>query len=559
MAGIYIANPPRRNLIVKDNKLNDKSNKIYTQFANEFADEFEDDEAEGGKHKKGLSELDQLLEESFKAPSKKLAVGDRVKGELVAVGDSEVFFSIKIKDGQQNLATPRDGSVPKKELINSEGVLSYKVGDHIDLYVTKTKGSIITLSPSPTAKNIAADLKDAYGSSLPIEGRVTEACNGGVRVTIRGKSAFCPIGQLDLARVESVDNYIGQKFDFLIIEYAENGRNIVVSRRKLLQNQRSLSEKSFFKDHHEGQVVPGIVRRIENFGAFVEIAPGIEGLLHISELSWSRVNDTHEVLTVGQEVQVKILKIEKDAKNKGSDKGKEGRTKISLSIKQATAEPWSNVSQNFTEGTTVNGKVTRCTKFGAFVEITPGVEGLIPLSEMSYTKRVVRSDELFKEGDRITVMIKEIHPDTRRISLSYKDAGEDPWTLVPEKFPIGKVVSGKVNRRETYGVFVELEEGITGLLPKSRAASNPEFPYDKLKLGDTTTVQIDELDIEGRRISLGVPPDPNQDDWKNYINSSNNNKHPAGEAHSSNNNGDKKLDIKNNLADKLKNFVVKKS
>lgn len=462
-------------------------------------DDFQDDEDSSPKQS---SEFAKMLEASFKKPEKKLAVGDKVRGEILVIGKEEVFVST----GRS--ASMTEGSVSRKELLNPEGQLSYKVGDELELYVVQVRGGEVRLSTKPTAKNVAEDLEDAFDMMLPIEGRVSEVCKGGVRVTIRGKTAFCPISQLDMARVEKGDDYVGQKFEFLITQFSEGGRNIVVSRRKYLEEQRGLSEGAFAEEKQVGDVVTGKVKRLEPFGAFVEVAPGIEGLVHISEIAWSRLNHPQEVLSVGQEVHAKVLKKE----------SKEGRLRISLSIKQAGAEPWDNLPSSVKEGSVVEVKITRCMKFGAFGEIAPGLEGLIPLSEMSYTKRVMKSDELVQEGQKVSVMIKEIHPDTKKILLSLRDAGSDPWILVPHKFPVGAIVTGKVERREPYGIFIQLEEGITGLLPKSKAADHPEFPFEKLKPGDTATIQIAEIRTEERRISLDVPQDPHRDDWKGYTN-----------------------------------------
>ncbi|MBF0206030.1 MAG: S1 RNA-binding domain-containing protein [Oligoflexia bacterium] len=516
----------------KTSNKNTFGSSFLSAFSNELEDdrrggEVRDDKISSNTGTPNISELDRLLKESFSAGGQqKLKIGDKVRAELVAIAEEEIFFSVRTGGA----AKPRDGSLPRKELLGDDGTLKNKIGDQLDLYVIKANSAVISLSTSPSARAQAEDLVEAYKMSLPIEGKITETCNGGVRVSIQGKSAFCPISQIDLARVESDDvaNFVGQKFSFLITELSEGGRNIVVSRRRLLQTQRSLLEKAFIEGNHEGEVTKGKVTRIEPYGAFVELASGVEGLLHVSEISWSRINDPHEVLSLGQEVTVKILKSE----------SKENRLRISLSIKQALPEPWSIVAVNFKEGQTVEGKVTRCVKFGAFVEIASGLEGLVPLSEMSYSKRVVRSDELIKEGERVMVMIKEIDNEGKRILLSVRDAGGDPWDLVPQKYTVSTVVTGKVTRREPYGIFVELEEGITGLLPKSVAtgmagpsaaataadagAANSagvehiEFSYDKLKINDNVSVEIASVDLENRRIGLKPPRDPNQDEWKNH-------------------------------------------
>jgi small subunit ribosomal protein S1 len=326
------------------------------------------------------------------------------------------------------------------------------------------------------------------------------------------KLAFCPISQMDTRRIETGEEYVGKRYEFRITQLSEGGRNIVVSRRKLLEEEREANAGSFLEEHKPGDVVPGRIARLEKFGAFVELAPGIDGLAHISELAWSRVGDPSEVVTVGQEVRAKILKIEPD---------ESGRVRISLSLKQVDGEPWDNPPDSIKEGQVIEGKVTKCMKFGAFVELSPGIEGLIPMGEMSYTKRVMRSDELVKEGEKVLVMVKSVDPETRRISLSLRDAGQDPWALVSQKFPVGTIVSGKIERREPYGLFVKLDDGIVGLLPKSKANERPEFPFEKLRVGDTAQVQVAELRLEERRISLDVPKDPGSDDWKGHLASQN--------------------------------------
>jgi small subunit ribosomal protein S1 len=455
-------------------------------------DIFDDESSE-----KGSSEFARMFEESMTGIGKKLSPGDKIRAEVLSLGKDEVFVSTGTVD---------DGVVLKSELVDKEGKLGVNIGDFIDLYVTRVQGGQVMLSPKPTAKNMAEDLEDAFDMMLPVEGRVTEPCNGGFRVSLMGKTAFCPISQMDLRRIDDPSAYIGKKFEFVITQFGERGRNIVVSRRKLLEEQKELSQAAFAEDHKVGDIVRGVVTRLEKYGAFIEIAAGLEGLCHISEVAWSRLSEPNEVLQVGQEVDAKILKIEEGS----------GRLNISLSIKQAGGEPWANMPAHIKAGEIVEGKVTRCVKFGAFVELAPGIEGLIPLSEMSYTKRVLRAEEIVKEGERVSVMIREIRPDDRRLSLSLKDAGGDPWAMVSYKFPEGSVAKGRVERREPYGIFVKLDDGIVGLLPKSKALENPDFPYEKVKIGDEVTVEIGDVKLDERRISLGVPQDPEAGAWKSF-------------------------------------------
>lgn len=445
------------------------------------------------------SEFAKMFEQSMKGETaRRYSVGDKVECEILVLGKDEIFVSLGSKDG---IAYRRD-------LLDAEGNLQHKVGDKLALYVTQVRGGEIHLSPNKTSKNLADDLEDAFDMELAVEGRVTEVVNGGFRVQIMGKLAFCPISQMDIKRIEQPEIYVGNRYEFKITKFEEGGRNIVISRRKLLEEERELSLGAFTEERKPGDIVSGKVARLEKFGAFIEIAPGLDGLAHVSELSWSRVGDPSEVLRVGQEVTAKILKIEP---------GEKGRLRISLSLKQVGAEPWENIPSHIAAGQVVEGRVTRCVKFGAFVEIAPGIEGLIPLSEMSYAKRVTHSDELIKEGEAVSVMVKEVDAENKRVGLSLKDAGTDPWSLVTHKFPVGAIVQGKVERREPYGLFIKLDEGVTGLLPKSKANENPEFPFEKLRIGDQVTVQVSELRTAERRISLQPPGDAGSEDWKGYV------------------------------------------
>ncbi len=460
---------------------------------------YEDFEEDMEEDTKSNSEFARMFEASFPDSKKKLKPGDKIRGEILTLGKDDIFAST---------GTMHDGMIPRRELLDKEGKMTAKVGDKLDLYVISVRGSEIILSPSPTAKNLSDDIQDAYDRGMAVEGRVSEICKGGFRVIIMGKSAFCPVSQMDSKRIDAPEEYVGKKLDFKITQISERGRNIVVSHRRLLDQQRGQFLEAFTQDHKPGDVFRGKVSRIEPFGAFVEIAPGVDGMVHISELRWSRVADPHEAVSLGQEVTVKLLRIEEGEKG----------LKLSLSIKQAEAEPWTNLPPDISVGAMVQGKVTRCMKFGAFVELTPGVEGLIPMSEMSYTKRVLRSDELFNEGDTVLVQIKDINPGEHRISLSFKDAegSGDPWATVAQRFPVGTALRGKVERREGYGLFVRLEEGVVGLLPRSKAMDEANFNFDKVRVGDEIAVQVAELRLGERRISLSLPQDPDRDEWRKF-------------------------------------------
>ncbi|MGZ3686767.1 MAG: S1 RNA-binding domain-containing protein [Bdellovibrionota bacterium] len=402
-----------------------KNTEFVDKLNAEFKEEDQDsvDEALSDKRAKA-EEFAKLLGESFKQASKKLKVGDRIKGQILVLGSDDVFVST---------GTQHDGVISRRDLNNEDGTCPYKTGDTIELFVTQVRGSDIRLSRKPTDRNLAEDLEDAFDMMLAIPGRIVEVCKGGVRVNVKGKLAFCPISQIDVKHVENAEEYVGKSFDFRITQFSEGGRNIVVSRRKLLEEERDLNAGSFLEENKDGDVVQGKVVRLEKFGAFVELAPGVDGLVHISEMAWSRIGDPSEIVQVGQDVSVKILKRETVNGPGGS------KMKISLSIKQASDRP-----------------------------------------------------EAAARGEA--------------------PAKDDPWS----KYTIGQVVTGKVNRKEPYGLFVQLEPGITGLLHQSKAMDHPDFKFEKLKVGDSVTVQVGEIRASERRISLDVPRDPAEDDWKSH-------------------------------------------
>ncbi len=402
--------------------------KKNTDFIDEFNDPSDTGESDvsGGESR---DEFAKMLGESFKSSSKKLKVGDRVRGKILVVGREDVF----VTTGTQN-----DGTVHRRDLLDAEGNFPFKIDDVIDLYVTQVRGTEIRLSKNATDRNLAEDLEDAFDKMLPIPGRIVEVCKGGVRVNIKGKLAFCPISQIDSKHVEGTgEEYVGKSFDFRITQFAEGGRNIVVSRKKLLVEERELGTASFLEETKDGAIVQGKVVRMEPFGAFVELTPGVDGLVHISEIAWSRIGDPSEVLTLGQEVTVKLLRREVI----------DGRAKISLSIKQASDRP-ANAAGS-----------------------TPSAAG---------------------SGSGL--------------------AKDDPWA----KFAIGQLFTGKVNRKEVYGLFVEIEPGVTGLLHKSRTLDQSDFRFEKVKVGDPIAVQIAEIKGAERQIALSLPRDAGEEDWKNH-------------------------------------------
>lgn len=428
-----------------------------------------------------------------------LKQGDMVEGKIISIGKSSVYI---------DTGTKSDGVVDKIELLDENGELPFQANDILKLYVVSLSESEVILSKAISGAGKVTMLEDAARNQTPVEGKVTGVIKGGFDVDILGKRAFCPVSQMDVRYVENPEDYVGQTHHFLISRFEEKGRNIVVSRRDLLNEQIKEEQKLFLAKVSEGDIVQGCVTKLMPFGAFIEVAPGVEGMAHISELSWSRVEKADEIVQAGDMVTVKLLKIET----------REGDTpKISLSIKQVDANPWDNMGSAFKPGDQVMGKVVRLAAFGAFVELAPGVDGLVHISEMSHTKRVLRPEDVVQQGEQVQVVIKAIDQDSKRISLSIKDGLGDPWTGITTKYIPGAVVDVTLEKKETFGFFMNLEPGITGLMPISNirnAASSSD--YERLKPGDSIPVLVQAVDEDNRRITLGSPEQKESDDWKSF-------------------------------------------
>ncbi len=439
--------------------------------------------------------------EAYSAGMKEdIRVGDKIRGEVLSIGKEGVFV---------DTGTRIDGFVEKQELLDENGELSCKVGDSIELYAVSVTGAEIRLSKAVAGVGGLDLLMDAYEEEIPVEGKVKSLVKGGFEVEVLQRRAFCPISQIDVRYVEKPEDYIGETLQFLLTEFDEDARNIVLSRRKLLTKELEKERKAFYEGLSAGLEMEGKVTQLMPYGAFIELGPGVEGMAHISELGWSRVEKPDDVLSIGDRVLVRVISIEPGEKS--------DQRKIALSLKQTIEDPWETIDEKFRTGDAVQGKVTRCAGFGAFVEVFPGVEGLVHISEMSYTKRVSKVEEVVAPGDSVQVVIKEIDQSKRRISLSLRDVAGDPWKDVEERYRAGQAVAGKVEKREKFGLFIQLEPGITALLPKSKMQESSESgALEKLKPGDAVTVVIDRVHAEERKISVAPAGGESADDWKSF-------------------------------------------
>jgi small subunit ribosomal protein S1 len=465
-----------------------------------MTDHFDDDNNE--ENEKSFAEM---LDAYSPGPDAEVGIGDKIRGKIVSIGRDSVFIDTGSKI---------DGVVDKAELLDKNGQLALQEGDMLELYVVALSEEEIKLSKALSGIGGLHLLKEAYEKAVPVEAKFLETCKGGLRVEVLQRNAFCPISQVSLNFVEDPADYVGKTFDFLITTFEENGKNIVVSRRALLTREQEKARNAFYETLSVGNVMNGTVTRIMPFGAFVKLSEGVEGMVHVSELSWSKTAKAETMVKVADVVQVKVISIEPDKRP--------GLLKIGLSMKQLTEDPWESAGENFHEGQKILGTVTRCTNFGAFVEVAAGIEGLVHISEMSYKKRVLKPEDEVSTGETVSVLVKEVDLEKRRLSLSIRDAEGDPWIDVSEKYTVGQALEGILEKKENFGYFITLEPGITGLLPKSniRRLSEPAL-VEKVKEGDLIPVLIESINPGERKITLAPGNAADEQNWQTFTDKSN--------------------------------------
>lgn len=442
----------------------------------------------------------QLLEAFSPGTRSEVRVGDRVKGKVISIGKDTVFVDAGMKI---------DAVVERSELLDADQQLTCAEGDELELYVIAVGENEIRLSRAISGIGGAEMLREAQQKAAPVEGKVKEICKGGFTVEVLQRRAFCPQSQIDLSPAEDPSVHVGATYQFLVTRFEDRGRNIVVSRRALLSRELEAARKQYLAALNTGDVLDGKVTRIMPFGAFVELSPGVEGMVHVSEIGWSKTAQPGDVLKPGDRLRVKVLGIE--------PAGVKGQPRIGLSIKQLEADPWLSVEDKCKEGDVVRGKVTRCMPFGAFVEIAPGIEGMVHISEMSYTRRVNKTEDIVNPGDLVTVAVKALDLEKKRISLSLRDAEGDPWGEVLDRFAVGQRVEGVLEKKEKFGYFVRLAPGITGLLPLgSIRRSASAAALEKAKEGETLTVAVEEINLQRRRISLAPASEGDEGNWQQF-------------------------------------------
>jgi small subunit ribosomal protein S1 len=425
-----------------------------------------------------------------------LEEGQVVRGKILRITNKEVIVDVNFKS---------EGIIPLFEFKN---VKDFKPGDEIDVYleqVEDNEGQIILSKSRADFLKVWDRIFDSYEKQETIEGRVLRRIKGGVVVDLFGIDAFLPGSQIDLRQIPDMDTIIGQTYKFRVIKVNKVRRNIVVSRRVILEEDRSAMRGKILAELEKGQIREGTVKNITDFGAFIDLG-GVDGLLHITDMSWGRVNHPSEIVALGDRLKVKVLDFN------------ENKERISLGIKQLSEHPWKGIEEKYPEGAKVRGKIVSITDYGAFLELEKGIEGLIHISEMSWTQHIKHPSKIVGVGDIIEAMVLKIDKANQKISLGIKQLEPDPWEKVPGEFHPGDVVSGKIRNLAAFGAFVELKEGVDGLIHISDMSWTKKInhPGELVKKGDTVEVKVLDVDVEKRRISLGVKQ-LSDDPWPNLV------------------------------------------
>ncbi len=428
--------------------------------------------------------MDQLMEQ-FAVPEPAAAEGEIFDGHVLAVTDAGVIVDVGGKF---------EGLVPAQEFVDSGSPIEFGAGQTIEverLHAQKD-GYVLLSHVRAHRRRVWERIEKSYREHATIKGKVTERIKGGLVVDI-GVRSFLPASQIELRPVHDLDAWKDKEIDVRVLKLNRKRGNVVVSRRAILEEDQKSKRDSLMGSLAEGTVVTGKVKNVTDYGVFVDLG-GMDGLLHVSDLVWGRVPHPSSIVKAGDDLEVQILKFDKE------------KQRISLGRKQLLPDPWATVPERFPVGTRVHGKVVGVTDYGAFVQIEPGVEGLVHVSEMSWSKRTKHPAKIVKEGDELEVVVLEVKTDQRRISLGLKQTQPDPWDAAAEKYPVGTVVSGRIRNLADFGAFVEIEEGMEGLIHISDVSwtERIKHPSEKFKKGDTVEAKVLKVDSQNRRLSLGI-------------------------------------------------------
>ena len=450
-----------------------------------------DNQVADSEEEDSMESLMEMYEESFQ----RFAEGEVVSGKIISVDKDYVLVDIGYKS---------EGQIRSTEFRNEEGEIEAKLGDSVEVMVEwwDDENEMVVLSKEKAAKvKVWEVIKVAYDNDDKVEGVITSRVKGGFSVDI-GVQAFLPGSQADLRPIRNLDEMVGQTFEFKILKYNRKRSNIVLSRRVILEKERESKRAATLTSIHEGKVVKGMVKNITEYGVFVDLG-GVDGLLHITDISWGRVKHPSELFTIGDEITVKILNLDLE------------KERVSLGMKQLTEDPWSTAVQRYPIEARITGKIVSLTDYGAFVELEEGIEGLIHVSEMSWTRKVRHPSKIVSVGEEVEAIVLDIKPENRRISLGMKQVAPNPWDVISEKYPIGTTIEGKIKNITDFGIFIGIDEGIDGLVHISDISwtKRIKHPSEVYKKGEVIQAIVLDIEKANERFSLGIKHLA-EDPWK---------------------------------------------
>jgi small subunit ribosomal protein S1 len=439
----------------------------------------------------GPNEFEALFEESLRT----VKPGGVVKGRVVGITSTHVLIDVGYKS---------EGQIPVQEFMDRQGNVQVKVGDDVDVYFDSSEGDnggIVLSRQRAESMKVWEKIEKAFNEGEGIQGHIIGKVKGGFKVDV-GVPAFLPGSHVDIRPSRNLDRFIGTTDRFAVVKYNRARGNVVVSRRALLEKERNSLKQEILKVLEEGVILEGTVKNITGYGAFVDLG-GIDGILHISDMSWGRISHPSEIVQVGDKIKVVVLKFDPE------------KERISLGMKQLTPDPWQTVAEKYALGSRIQGKVISLMDYGAFVELESGIEGLIHISEMSWTRKIAHPSKLLDVGQTVEVVVLNVDPGHRRISLGLKQVMANPWEEAKEKYPVGSVVKGPVRNVTDFGIFVGIEEGIDGLVHISDLhwTKKIKHPSELYKKGDMVEATVLGVNVENARFSLGIKQ-LTTDPWK---------------------------------------------
>jgi small subunit ribosomal protein S1 len=451
----------------------------------------------GGEEEVHQPDLNNLVEESLRS----IQEGEVVQGRIIKITKEHVVVDVGYKS---------EGQIPIGEFLNEKGEVTTKEGDVVDVLLERweNEDGEILLSKEKAAKiKVWDEVRRAHNDNLSMPGKILDRVKGGYTVDI-GVNAFLPGSQVDLRPVRDMDALVGQTMEFRILKYNKKRSNVVVSRRVLLEERRESQRSKTLKKIQELEVLPGVVKNITDYGAFIDLG-GLDGLLHVTDISWGRVTHPSQILNMGDKINVKILHFDPETQ------------RVSLGLKQLVQDPWLEAPKKYPVGTKVRGKVVSLTDYGAFIEVEEGIEGLIHLSEMSWTKKMRHPSQVVSVGDEVEAVVLDINPEARRISLGLKQVEPNPWEVIGQKYPVGTIIEGKIKNITDFGIFIGIDEGIDGLVHISDLSwtKRVKHPSELFKKGQEVQAKVLKIDRENERFSLSikhVTPDPWEEIPKKY-------------------------------------------